>query len=330
MRTEDMIGLYHGGLPGFLAPFLAAPELRRLADVGMNCGCEYTAFPMFRGLPPYSRLDHSLGAALIVWHFTADRAQTLAALFHDIATPPFAHAVDFLRGDHLRQEATEEGTEELLRSSRTIGVLLEALGLTVEDVADYHRYPVADNDTPRLSADRLEYTMGNLLGFGFCTRAELGEMYRRLTVTEAPDGAPELAFTDPAAALAFGRGALRCSRVYVSDEDRWAMQALAELLGFAMRRGVLTEADLRGTEPAVIARLTGDAATRRHWQAYRVMHEMVYEDVPAGAGRVIPAKKRYIDPLITGAGRLSDHSAEFRREMEAFLAAPQDGVLYAR
>ena len=31
-------------------------------------------------------------------------------------------------------------------------------------MADYHIYPIADNDTPMLSADRLEYTLSNGLG----------------------------------------------------------------------------------------------------------------------------------------------------------------------
>lgn len=89
----------------------------RLRDVGMNCGCEYTAFPRFVKIGPYSRYDHSLGVALIVWHFTKRKEQTLAGLFHDLATPVFAHVVDFLNGDHLRQESTEAGTRECIAGS---------------------------------------------------------------------------------------------------------------------------------------------------------------------------------------------------------------------
>ena len=155
---QQLLSYYHAQIPAFLRPFLALPALRRLEDVGMNCGCEYTGFPRFRDLPVCSRYRHSVGAALIVWHFTQDRAQTLAALFHDVSTPVFAHVVDFLRGDYLRQEATEDGTERLLRADPAIARLLADLGLTIDDVKDYHVYPIADNDTPRLSADRLEYT----------------------------------------------------------------------------------------------------------------------------------------------------------------------------
>lgn len=71
--------LYHEDIPEIIADFAAVPEMQRLRGVGMNCGCEYTAFPMFAMLQPYSRFDHSMGAALIVWHNTREPAQTVAA-----------------------------------------------------------------------------------------------------------------------------------------------------------------------------------------------------------------------------------------------------------
>ena len=92
--------IYHDEMPAFLLKCAETAVVGRLRGVGMNCGCEYTSFPRFRGLRPYSRFDHSMGVALIVWHFTGDRAQALAGLLHDVATPVFAHVVDFMRGDY--------------------------------------------------------------------------------------------------------------------------------------------------------------------------------------------------------------------------------------
>ncbi len=325
-RDLDALMALYGEIPAFLRPFLETPELRRLRGVGMNCGCEYTDFPRFRGLPAYSRLRHSLGAALLVWRFTGDRAQTFAALFHDIATPVFAHSVDFLHGDYLRQESTEARTEEILRGSREIGRLLDELGIPLDAVTDYHRYPVADNDAPRLSADRLEYTLGNLCAFGFASSEELARTLRDLRVSAAPDGQTELAFSSAETALAFARGALRCSKVYVSDEDRYAMQMLAELLAGAIRRGVLEENDLFRTEPEVIDKLCADGETEHEWRRFRAMSRMLSGgDAPPERRRVIPAKKRCIDPLVEDRGRASALDEDFRAELTAFLSQPQDG-----
>ena len=37
--------------------------------------------------------------------------------------------------------------------------LLKRDNIRIDEVSDYHIYPIADNDTPRLSADRFEYTL---------------------------------------------------------------------------------------------------------------------------------------------------------------------------
>ena len=327
----DPLALYHDRMPDFLAPLCEAPQMRRLADVGMNCGCEYTSFPRFAGLGPYSRYRHSVSAALIVWHFTGDRAQTVAALLHDIATPVFAHVIDFLRGDYLSQESTEDGTERIIRASDIIMAGLDRMGLTVDAVKDYHIYPIADNDTPRLSADRLEYTLGNLENFGFRRLDALRAYYDDLTVAEAGDGAPELAFRTEAAARAFAADALRCSRIYVSGEDRYAMQRLAEIVGDALARGVIGEDDLYSTEAEVIRRFMADGTSRAAWRRFRAYRRMVDDPAraPEAERRVIPAKRRYIDPLVAGRGRLSVIDAAFAGEIRAFLAQPQDGWLCA-
>ena len=318
--------IYHRETPAFLRDYLALPPLARLRDVGMNCGCEYTSFSRFRGLAPYSRYDHSLGVALIVWHFTGDRAQALAGLLHDIATPVFAHVVDFMRGDYLRQEATEDGTEAIIANSAELQALLGRDGLTTADVCDYHRYPIADNDSPRLSADRLEYTLGNAVNYGFCTLDEAARLYGDLRVGMGEDGLPELAFAHPDRAAAFAEIALKCAEIYVSDEDRYAMQRLAELLKGAVERGIIAEVDLHATEPEVIAKLISDEQTAAAWRAYRALSRMARSSAPGPepGWRRISAKKRYIDPLSLEGGRVSERFPGFRERLDAFRGASQD------
>jgi len=310
----------------------AAPAMQRLRDVGMNCGCEYTAFPRFRALGSYSRFDHSVGVALIVWHFTGDVPAAAAGLFHDISTPVFAHVVDFLRGDHLIQEATEAGTAEAIRRSPELCAALDRYGIPAEDVTDYHRYPIADSDAPRLCADRLEYTLGNLVNFGLADRAAAEAYYRDLTVSANESGEPELMFRTKETALSFARGALACSKIYVSREDRYAMQILSELLGDALAAGVLSPADLDTTEPAVIAKLRSDRVFSRRWDAFRALREMEAAPQPgAGDGwRQIFAKRRHIDPAVAGEGRVSALFPAYGDALRAFLAAAQEEWLRGR
>ena len=314
--------VYHPDIPDFLRRSMATPPMLRLRDVGMNCGCEYTSFPRFAHLEPYSRYDHSVGVALIVWHFTGSVEQSLAGLFHDISTPVFAHVVDFLNGDHVRQESTEQDTGNCLAASPEILELLETYGLTVEQVADYHQYPVADNDSPALSADRLEYTLGNLLNYGFADLKTLRRLYEDLTVGTDEHGTPELTFRTPEIAAEFARLALQTARVYVADEDRFAMQALADLLRQAIDCGCLQRSDLMKTEPEVIRALTADPKWEAEWERFCRYACMLRSDSCPETGYWVrvDAKKRWIDPLAQGCGRVSRWHETARREMEAFQA----------
>ena len=323
-NVYDLTAIYHAFVPPLLADLAATPEMERLKWVGMNCGCEYTAFPRFTDSGSYSRWEHSLGVGLIVWHFTGDPAQAAAGLLHDIATPPFAHVVDFLRGDYLTQEATEGGTRERIDSSPGIQAILERHGLTTEDVRDYHRYPIADNDSPQLSADRLEYSLGNAVRWGFLTRKEIALIYDDLRVGFNEEGQPELSISSPRLASAFARAALKCARVYVSDEDRYSMQVLCELIGKALKAGVLSPADLEGTEPPLIAKLEASPLAA-DWQAFRRLYRTLRVETPPDhrPWRQIPAKKRRIDPLAAGIGRVSKLDAEFAVDLTSFLADPQ-------
>ena len=312
--------IYHNDIPDFLCRFAAVPPMGRLKEVGMNCGCEYTRFPLFADIGPYSRYDHSMGVALIVWHFTGSREQTLAALFHDVTTPTFAHVVDFLHGDHLRQESTEAGVAECLAASPEICALLEEYGVALDDISDYHRYPVADNDSPALSADRLEYTMGNLFNYGFASLDRLRGLYEDLTVGTDEAGQSELVFRTPEMAAEFACLALKTACVYVADEDRFAMEALAQLLRQAMARGVLTNADLRGTEPPLIEKLCADGECAAAWEVFcgysRILRST--ERPKDGFWAQVDAKRRWIDPLAEGHGRVSGWDDAVRVDMEAF------------
>jgi len=194
--------------------------------------------------------------------------------------------------------------------------------LTVEQVCDYHRYPIADNDSPALSADRLEYTMGNLLNYGFADLETICGFYNDLTVGEDERGQSELVFRTAETAAVFTSSALKNAHVYVADEDRFAMETLAQLLRFALERGVLKRKELHTTEPQVIRALEGDEVCGRLWQEFcgysRILRR---QDRPHEAGWLqINAKKRWIDPLAMGKGRVSRWSPEVSREMEAFCS----------
>ena len=315
-----MIEKYHETIPGFIEEFAGVREMLRLKDIGMDCGCEYTSFSLWKGISPYRRYEHSLGVALIVYHFTGDIKQTVAALFHDIASPVFAHVVDFMNNDYLTQESTESETRKIIEGSDEIRQLLDKYGLTVDDVADYHLYPVADNDTPKLSADRLEYTLVNMSRSLKVSDVIITAIYKNLEVGINEHGEEELMFRDVQIARDFVLYALRNSRNYVSDEDRYSMERLARLLRKAVNENVITMEDLYTTETEVIRKLQESELTREDWLEYCDMTVLEKsEDQYDDRWLKIDAKKRYIDPYVKGKGRVSELSYDCKKKINDLL-----------
>ena len=316
---DQLWAIYHNDIPEFLLEFMTTKEMLRLKDVGMNCGCEYSNLKEFTMRHPYSRYDHSVGVALIIWHFTGDMKQSLAGLYHDIATPVFAHAIDFLNKDYLKQESTEDKTYDIIQNSTEIGVLLEKYGLSIHDIDNYHLYPIADNDMPRLSADRLEYTLGNLYNYGYVELDDIKRYYENISVGINEDNNKELIFNSIDIAIDFIKNAFKTFEIYVSDKDRYSMQCLADIVKYALNQNALTMENLYGCETDVIKKINSNPKTEYLWNLYVNYHDvMKYKDEPEGYFVKVDAKRRYIDPIVKDT-RLSTQNNDILEKIKEFV-----------
>ena len=149
-KTTDYFKILSSDFPNWLYDYINTKELQTQKYISTTCGILYT--DLLDSDIFYSSLDHSIAVALIVWHFTHDKKQTLAGLFHDISTPAFKHCVDFLNGDYEKLESTEALTTEFIKKSQDVMNLLKEDNIKIEEIDNYHIYPIADNDTPKLSA----------------------------------------------------------------------------------------------------------------------------------------------------------------------------------
>lgn len=317
----NLIDIYSKDFPDFIKELINTPEFKRLSNVGMNCGCEYTSFPIFSNGKDYTRYEHSIGVALIIWHFTKDIKQSIAGLLHDISSPVFAHVIDFLNGDHETQESTEEKTEEIIANSMEIQEILKKYNLSTKDVYDYHMYPIADNDSPLLSADRLEYTLGNAFYYGFKSMEEIRDMYEDLVVSVNEFGQSEISFSTLDKAIEFTCVSIENSKVYSSNVDRFAMQYLADLLKLAVNKRVISMKDLYTVEDQVISKLKKDEELKSMWKDFTKLSQIFTskEKPEYGYWVNIPAKKRYINPQVVSQGRVSSLSKNLSKEIDDFL-----------
>ncbi len=344
----------HSDYPDFLDRYIELPVMQRLAGVGLLCGTDWTT--LYKNRFYYSRLDHSKGVALIVWHFTHDKAQTIAGLLHDISTPVFSHVSDFRKGDALTQTATEEPTARIIRGDEALGKLLAEDGLTPEQVEDYHIYPIADNEIPQLSADRLEYMFPSGMALdGSWTMDEIRLCYNDLTILKNEEGADELGFRTLEVAELYCEHFCMIGHILQLNENKLTLHMLGQIMNMAEKAGVLKEEDFMTlSEKEVMKRLdtintvvecprSGCIETSvlfRLYKTFRTMTCIEHTDAPLNEKEYfcvnLKVKQRYINPLVksavvstcsstvllcsstVNAVRLSDLSEKARRIIDDF------------
>ncbi|MBO7122243.1 MAG: hypothetical protein J6V90_03045 [Treponema sp.] len=229
--------------PPFLKKYLDLKILARLKGIGLLCGTDWT--PLFHNRFYYSRYDHSLNCALIVWNWTRDKKMTLAALLHDVSTPAFSHVIDFKNGDALTQESTEDKNSAMIRSDAELAAALAQDDLTAADVDDYHKYSICDNEVPQLSADRLEYMFpsGAALEGWFSLRA-IKRFYGDLVLAKDENSNLEFAFKTKKIALDYFKRILKIGYFLQRNKDKIAMELMARVVDKAIACGALREEEL--------------------------------------------------------------------------------------
>ncbi len=312
--------------PDFLKDYINTPPMQRLACTSISCGCNYTNLFDIKFL--CSNLDHSIGVALIIWNFTKDMRQTLAGLFHDIATPVFKHCIDFMNGDHENQESTEDKTYEIISNSTEIMELLKRDGISIDEVVDYKLYPIADNSSPALSADRLDYTLTNgVFWKDVWSLSQIKEIYDDLIVAKDEHETAELAFKTVEIAEFFVVKASTLWPSWIDNRDKLTMQFIADTMLNMYRENHIDLEDMYTmSEWDMVAKIRecGDPIIETNFKNF-MASTGVFDCDSAMENKyckAIKTKTRYINPLVItadGTKRIYDVSRVAKTAIDEFL-----------
>lgn len=327
-KTKEYFEILEPDFPEWLTEYINTTDMLKQQYISVTCGTIYSN--LFESSYFFSSLDHSIAVALIIWHFTHDKKQTLSGLFHDIATPVFKHCVDFLNGDYVTQESTEDLTTKIIFESKEIMNLLKRDNILLEEVDDYHKYPIADNDTPKLSSDRLEYSLSNaLLTYNLLNLDEIKEIYEDIEVQKDEDSIDELSFRTKSIARKFVKVTSRLSIIYREDRTRYSMQFLADILKNLSEEGMITRKDLYNLKESDVIEIIENS---RYKDVYKIWKEAktvkIADEMPLNVYYVKHgAKVRYINPLVNGK-RISEICKIAKNMIDKNLAYDMSKYVY--
>ena len=332
---KEYFSVLAGEFPDFLVDYIETPRMQKQDAISCASGMVYAK--MFDN-KWYSSLDHSIAVALIIWHFTHDKKQTLSGLFHDISTPAFKHCIDFMNNDYENQESTEDLTKKMIQDSKEIMELLKKDNIEIDEVADYHIYPIADNDTPQLSSDRLEYTLSN--GLIQIKRIwgidEVRNIYSNIVIDKNEDGIDEMCFKDLKVAERFVEVMSELSILYMNDQRRFGMQFLVDVLKRMSNLGLVSVSDLYELpEKEIVNRIKNCQKNNisKCFEMWQNADDVKTSDVEVADKYCIKikAKKRYINPLVLtndGPKRIADISTKAKENIDKCMNYSFDRFIY--
>ena len=300
-EIKEYFKILEPDFPEWLNEYINTKELLHQQYISVTCGTIYSK--LFESDFFFSSLDHSVAVALIIWHFTHDKKQTLSGLFHDISTPVFKHCVDFLNGDYMTQESTEDLTSKMIKESPEITKLLKRDKIEIEEVDNYHIYPIADNDTPKLSSDRLEYSLSNaLFTYKLLDKEEIKEIYNDIEIGINEENEKELGFKTKKIARNFVKITSKLSVIYREDRTRYSMQLLADILKRLNENNIISIEDLYKLKESEVIDIIEKSKYKEVFDIWKNAKKVkISKEEPNKVYFVHHgAKIRYIDPLFNG------------------------------
>lgn len=280
-------------IPEFLEKYLVVPSLVRLKGITYFCGMDYASKEIYNFKEKITRYDHSLTTALLTYKYTHNKEMTIAALFHDIATPCFSHVIDYMNKDYATQESTEKYTQLILDKDKYLKKSLMVDNLNLEDI-NYKKYPLVDNKRPKLCADRLD---GIILTGALWTQElnekKIKEILDSLTIYDN-----ELGFNNLLVAQEVLKVSNNIDIVCHCREDNYMMELLANITRLGILNNLYSYEDLYFKKEIDIFKLLEASDNLKIKEMLDMFYNIKKENI---VDIELPyIKKRDLNPLVKG------------------------------
>lgn len=290
---KDYLNIFiNDDYPIFIDKYLKTKTLNRLKYVSQFCGCDYTN--LYKPLFFYTRYDHSIVVALMTWHFTHDKKETIIALLHDVGTPCFAHCIDYVLGDYLKQESSEKKIVDIIIKDNILVSYLKEDNIYLEDLNDLSKYKILENKIPRLCTDRLDGVLHTCyIWLNTNTIEDIKEVYNNLILLNNEEDNIEIGFKDIDSAMKFSNMVYKYTNEFQSNKDKYVMKYISEIIKLSIKRKLITLEDLYIMKESDICNIFNNNFDS--WKEFKLIRDISNID---NSYVSFNTKKRYVLPLV--------------------------------
>lgn len=301
-----------------LVELLQTPEVRRLGGI-----CQHGVTGFLGLTPRVTRLEHSVGAFLLVRRAGATIEEQVAALLHDISHTTLSHVIDHALSKPGEDSYHEVHKKRYLETTQLPGILARH-GIT-QEVFEEELFPLVEMPSPQLCADRLDYSLRDTASFGKLAMEDVKKIFASLKPFPSATATGRLlVLDDPQVALMFARA------YYAMDRDVWSnpahidmYQRTGRIIGELVEAGSVDDEMLWQVSDAEFWALLRQAANPEQLRAIERLED---EGLPKDNGLQLPqgVKIRTIDPDVWQGGEtqpvaLSTVLPEWGSELQQYI-----------
>ncbi|OJJ45182.1 hypothetical protein ASPZODRAFT_134579 [Penicilliopsis zonata CBS 506.65] len=279
-----------------LIELLQSPEVQRLQGI-----CQHGVTGFLGLTPRVTRLEHSVGALILVRRVGATIEEQVAALLHDISHTTLSHVIDHALSKPGEGSYHEVHKTRYLEMTRLPDILTRH-GIN-QKVFEEELFPLVEMPSPQLCADRLDYALRDAVSFG---KLAMEDARRVVSLLKAFPSATAtrrlLALDDPHVALVLSRAYIATDKgVWSSPAHIDMYQRTGRVIRELVEAGSVDDKVLWQVSDAEFWTLLRQSANPEQLHAIKRLEE---EGIPEDNGLRLPhcAKIRTLDPDIWQGG----------------------------
>lgn len=276
-----------------------------------------------------NRFDHSLGVMRLIQLMGGTLEEQVAGLLHDISHTAFSHVVDQVVFNE--KETFHEEYKDWLINKSGIPDVLKKYQIDLQRIFNDHNWKILEQAAPDLCADRVDYTLRDLLTAGRISKAEIADFVNALAFRNQ-----KMVVTNSAQAAWFTEQYYHeVAGLFMDPAEIYANHHMASLIREAISKKIINLQDmLLDDDERIIRKIanSGDAALNLQMNSLRKGIKVVLDDTVFDYhGK---AKARIVDPLVETDGgqfvRCSELVPEIARFHESVKAKANAGIFVRR
>jgi HD superfamily phosphohydrolase len=272
-----------------------------------------------------TRYEHSIGVMVLTGRLGGTEIEQAAGLLQDVSHTAFSHTIDYVFND--RNERFHEEIFASVVDSSDLPDILGRHNLTWQQVFRPENLKRVDVSAPLLCADRIDYTLRDLLRLNYISSGQIRDFLDALAFV---DNTVVLTNADQASTFVSWYRYL-VGQVYMNPLDLFMHDELARILKASIDEGVLAEEDFQQTDAVILEKIK--KSDRQHAALRNIQEIKAVHIGPGPDARKVYSKGRIIDPPVLIDGRIVSFSGicpDTAHIWDEILACASEGILVSR